>query len=324
MGDSRLYLHRAGQLTLLTRDHTQVQWLVDAHEIDEEGARSHPDASVLTRALGHGANPAIDVSEPIALGDGDGILLCSDGLSGFAGTEEIDRTIKQFPETGECVQALIHLALDRGSNDNVTVQFLRVGNQPAPILPLPRQGRRTEPEGPAYAAAPAFREQSRPESRGPLLAGLVAGLILAVVAIVLFGLRLFPSHPAAPAAARAEDPIGDLSATAARLLRDGKQAEDDVTKLLAGFAKSGAADARTRKKLEALKVQIHDVNSALAAISSSITRLSPKDRKPVAETRDKLNIQKQALSDLKQTLRQIEGLAPVLAPPGNPRHKRKP
>jgi len=326
MGDSRPYLHRAGQLTLLTRDHTQVQWLVDAHEIDEEAARSHPDASVLTRALGHGANPVIDVSEPIPLGDGDGILLCSDGLSGFAGSEDIDRTIKQFPESGECVQALIQLALDRGSNDNVTVQFLRVGNQPAPILPVPRQGRRTEPEGPAYAAAPAYREQSRPVWRSPLVAGLAIGLVLAVVAIMLFSMHVFPSRPvAAPASIPAQDTIGDLSIRAGKLWEKGKQAEDEVTKLLEGLSKSGAADAKTRRKLEALKVQIHELNSALRDIPSSLTRLSPKQTEPVvAKTSVDLNIKEQTLSKLQQTLREIQGLAPVLAPPGNPQHNRKP
>jgi protein phosphatase len=325
MGDSRLYLHRAGQLTLLTRDHTQVQWLVDANEIDEAAARSHPDASVLTRALGHGAHPVIDVSEPIPLGDGDGILLCSDGLSGFVASEDIDRTIKQFPEPAECVHALIQLALDRGSNDNVTVQFLRVGNQPAPILPVARQGRRTEPEGPAYAAAPAYREQSRPIWRSPLLAGLAIGLVLAVVAIVLYSLRLSPSHPAAPAAIPAEDTIGDLSIRARKLWEKGKQAEDEVTKLLEGLSKSGAADAETRRKLKALKVQIHELNSALREIPSSLSRLSPKQTEPVvAKTSVDLNIKEQTLSKLQQTLREIQGLAPVLAPPDNPQHKRKP
>jgi uncharacterized phage infection (PIP) family protein YhgE len=157
-----------------------------------------------------------------------------------------------------------------------------------------------------------------------LLAGLAIGLVLAVAAIVLFSLRLFPSHPAAPAAIPAQDPIGDLRRIADNLLRDGKKAEEDVTKLLNGLSKGGAADAQTKKKLEALKKQIHEVNSALAAISSSITRLSPKETKPVAETRDKLNIQKQTLSELEETLRQIKGLAPVLAPFGTPRHKRKP
>ena len=189
MGDSRLYLHRAGQLTLLTRDHTQVQWLVDSNEIDEEGARSHPDASVLTRALGHGSGAVIDVSEPIPLGDGDGILLCSDGLSGFASSQEIDRTIKQFPEAADCVRELIRLALDRGSNDNVTVQFLRVGNQPAPIVPAPKQKRKTLPEGPVITAAPPQYYHPPPSTtvnRGPLFAGAAIGLVLVAGGVFVF------------------------------------------------------------------------------------------------------------------------------------------
>ena len=136
IGDSRVYLHRDGKLMQLTKDHTQVQWLIDSHAIDEAAARTHPDASVLTRALGHTTDLKVDVSDPTPLREGDAILLCSDGLSGFASPEEINRAILKNPDASECANQLVRLALDAGSNDNITVQFLRIGaRQPTPTLP---------------------------------------------------------------------------------------------------------------------------------------------------------------------------------------------
>jgi len=128
VGDSRIYLERNGVLRQLTKDHTQVQWLLDTKAIDEAAARNHPDASVLTRALGHTTDLQVDVSDPIPIFEDDGILLCSDGLSGFAGSEDIERAIQGNPDPSACANQLVELALASGSNDNITVQFLRIGN----------------------------------------------------------------------------------------------------------------------------------------------------------------------------------------------------
>ena len=62
VGDSRIYLRRDDKLTQLTKDHTQVQWLIDNNALDEEGARNHPDSSVLTRAMGHSTDLQVDIS----------------------------------------------------------------------------------------------------------------------------------------------------------------------------------------------------------------------------------------------------------------------
>jgi len=171
VGDSRIYLSRDGQLTQLTKDHTQVQWLLDTHAIDEAAARNHPDASVLTRALGHTTDLQVDISDPIPVGDGDAILLCSDGLSGFANGEDINRTIQQNPDPTVCAQQLVQLALDSGSSDNITVQLLRIGDSvPAPPAPAPRkyqtQAEMATVPMPSPAAA---RPQSKPHSRFTLL-----------------------------------------------------------------------------------------------------------------------------------------------------------
>jgi protein phosphatase len=292
MGDSRLYLHRAGQLTLLTRDHTQVQWLVDANEIDEEMARSHPDASVLTRALGHGGNAVIDVSEPIPLGDSDGILLCSDGLSGFVGSHEIDQTIKRFPEAAQCVCELIQLALHRGSNDNVTVQFLRVGNQPEAILPMPSPARKTLPEAPVLAAAPVYYPHPGGSgNRRPMFAGVAIGLVLVAGGVLAFRDKLFPAHADDIAAVSMERNIGDLRADASGMIADAKRGENLVDKALSASigAQRGWTNRMRGEKLRELKAQFHDLYRTAGEILQTTTfenKLSARRNKPAGKTRD--------------------------------------
>jgi serine/threonine protein phosphatase PrpC len=192
VGDSRVYLHRDGQLSQLTKDHTFVQRLVDSHAIDEEAARTHPEASVLTRAMGQAADVTIDISEPILLFDGDGILLCSDGLSGYAPRAAIEDTVSRHPGPDDCVKALVKLDLKSGSDDNITAQFVRVGNPPAIPLPPPTSKRHTQPESEAFLPitqeqpAPILPRSSRPARRMMLWLGLCLLLLLAAAGIYKF------------------------------------------------------------------------------------------------------------------------------------------
>ena len=119
VGDSRAYLLRGGELSQLTHDHTFVQTLVDAGEISEEEAASHPRRSLLMRAL-DGVNPVeADLSVREARAN-DRLLLCSDGLSGILTSQEIHALLSTGEPTG-CVSRLVDLALERGAPDNVTV-----------------------------------------------------------------------------------------------------------------------------------------------------------------------------------------------------------
>ncbi|WP_347265991.1 protein phosphatase 2C domain-containing protein [Paracoccus sp. (in: a-proteobacteria)] len=77
-GDARAYLLRAGALAQLTRDHSLVQEMIDAGRLTPEAARSHPQANVVTRAIGAGGVPEL---LDLALAAGDRLLLCSDGLT---------------------------------------------------------------------------------------------------------------------------------------------------------------------------------------------------------------------------------------------------
>lgn len=125
VGDSRAYLWRGGRLQQLTRDHTHVQDMVDDGLLTPDQASSHPDASVLVRAIGHQPTVQADVTDWIPLEAGDALLLCSDGLSGYVTNAEIAAILSASPEPQAATDALIKAALDSGGHDNVTVQIVR-------------------------------------------------------------------------------------------------------------------------------------------------------------------------------------------------------
>ncbi|KAA1246517.1 serine/threonine protein phosphatase [Mycobacterium simiae] len=118
IGDSRGYLLRDGELTQITKDDTFVQTLVDEGRITAEEAHSHPQRSLIMRALtGHEVEPTLTMREVRA---GDRYLLCSDGLSDPVSNETIHEALK-IPDVGESAYRLIELALRGGGPDNVTV-----------------------------------------------------------------------------------------------------------------------------------------------------------------------------------------------------------
>jgi serine/threonine protein phosphatase PrpC len=130
-GDSRAYLWREGRLSRLTRDHTLVQRMVDNQILNEEEARHHPDSNVVTRSVGQKPETELEISSPLELLDGDRLLLCSDGLSGYVEDAAIARALGEQPEAQAATDALIRLALEAGGRDNVSVQIVAVQAQEA-------------------------------------------------------------------------------------------------------------------------------------------------------------------------------------------------
>lgn len=119
IGDSRGYLLRDGQLTQITRDDTFVQTLVEEGRITAEEAHTHPQRSLIMRALtGTEVEPTLTVREARA---GDRYLLCSDGLSDVVSEETISDTMNSVVNHKDCADRLIELALRGGGPDNVTV-----------------------------------------------------------------------------------------------------------------------------------------------------------------------------------------------------------
>ncbi len=136
IGDSRGYLLRDGELTQITKDDTFVQTLVDEGRITAEEAHSHPQRSLIMRALtGHEVDLTLIMREAR---EGDRYLLCSDGLSDPVSQETILEALK-IPGVAASADRLIELALRGGGPDNVTVVVADVvvhdyGGQTQPIL----------------------------------------------------------------------------------------------------------------------------------------------------------------------------------------------
>ena len=119
IGDSRGYLLREGELYQITHDHTLVQSLVDEGRISADDVSTHPQRSLLLRALdGRSiAEPDLSVHEGQA---GDRYLLCSDGLSGVVSDETLGDTLATIEDPDAVARQLIELALRGGGPDNVT------------------------------------------------------------------------------------------------------------------------------------------------------------------------------------------------------------
>jgi len=204
VGDSRGYLLRDGELSQITKDDTFVQTLVDEGRITAEEAHSHPQRSLIMRALtGHEVEPTLTMREARA---GDRYLLCSDGLSDPVSTETIHEAL-QIPDVAESAYRLIELALRGGGPDNVTVVVADVVDydygQTQPILagavsgeddqmttlPNTSAGRasaiRPRNES-AKRVAPQIEPVSRPRWsrwRMAIVVGVVVLLVLAAVAV---------------------------------------------------------------------------------------------------------------------------------------------
>ncbi|WP_042378598.1 PP2C family protein-serine/threonine phosphatase [Streptacidiphilus melanogenes] len=119
IGDSRAYLLREGVLTQITTDHTWVQRLVDEGRITEEEASTHPQRSLIMRALmGTGeVESDLSIREVRA---GDRYLLCSDGLSGVVSHQTLEETLGSYYSPEQTIAELIELALRGGGPDNIT------------------------------------------------------------------------------------------------------------------------------------------------------------------------------------------------------------
>lgn len=125
VGDSRAYLLRDGELTRLTRDHTLVEELVRRGELTEQEAAEHPQRSIITRALG--PEPDIDIDlHTHRVQAGDVLLLCSDGLTGMIGEDEVAEILASAPRLRDVGRTLVDAANEAGGRDNITVVLFRL------------------------------------------------------------------------------------------------------------------------------------------------------------------------------------------------------
>ncbi len=140
VGDSRIYLLRAGRIQRLSIDHTWLQEAVDQGLLTVEQTLGHPNAHVIRRYLGSAVPPEVDVrlrmeddedderaaaNQGVQLLSGDRLVLSSDGLTDLVQDEEILKTYtEQPPEVA--TQTLIDLANARGGHDNITIVTLQI------------------------------------------------------------------------------------------------------------------------------------------------------------------------------------------------------
>jgi protein phosphatase len=125
VGDSRVYRYSLGELEQLTDDHSLVADLVREGSLSPEEAAVHPQRNIVTRALGVNDRVPVDILtvEPVA---GDRFLLCSDGLFNEVPEPGIAAVLHRVDDPGEAAEELVHLAVDGGGRDNVTVVVVDV------------------------------------------------------------------------------------------------------------------------------------------------------------------------------------------------------
>jgi PPM family protein phosphatase len=200
VGDSRLYLIRAGVARQITRDHTLAGELLRDGEIREEDAQHVKGKNRLTRSLGGEPDVHVDIFANIPLQAEDKILLCTDGLSRYA----LSKDIAALTATGspkEVTRQLIDFANQRGGADNVSVIFISVGAEQT--VPLhTRTGTQAPPEPDHWDmletqtpnAAPTVRVRKRKQSfiKGldPQMLMLAAIPVLVICLFSIFGLLL--------------------------------------------------------------------------------------------------------------------------------------
>ncbi|MEV1020506.1 MerR family transcriptional regulator [Streptomyces sp. NPDC050264] len=119
IGDTSVRLLRDGELFQITHDHTMVQSMVDEGRLTPEEAASHPQRSLLVRALGRAADATPDLRLHDARA-GDRYLLCSDGLSSVVPADALHRVLAGTAEPGQAVRALVALANGAGGPDNIS------------------------------------------------------------------------------------------------------------------------------------------------------------------------------------------------------------
>ena len=211
VGDSRAYLIRDGKLEQLTEDHSLVAELVRSGKLSPEEAETHPQRSVITRALG--TDPDVDVDTfSIETAPDDLFMLCSDGLTSMVEDDVILQTIEKNRDNLQtAAKALIRAANKGGGEDNITVVFFEIGEDVGepleetaqyPALTGDGDGELDEDTLDEFDRVPALDTmvvppgeaeqvaQPKRRTRGRLIPALLLILVaLAVVAVVIWTLR---------------------------------------------------------------------------------------------------------------------------------------
>lgn len=123
-GDSRVYLVRDAAISQISRDHTEVQELLDSGVISAAEAENWPRRNVITRAIGVNDEIAIDFQQGETLA-GDIFILSTDGLTAHVSDAEIATAALSAAPQAAC-EKLLSMVLERGGTDNVTIVLVKI------------------------------------------------------------------------------------------------------------------------------------------------------------------------------------------------------
>lgn len=120
IGDSRCYLFNENGFQQITEDHSLVNELVRSGQISQADAEHHPRKNIVLKALGTEETVKAEV-QSISWEQGDKLLLCTDGLTDKVTNQELSEYVSSMSDLQETAKELIHLANDRGGEDNISV-----------------------------------------------------------------------------------------------------------------------------------------------------------------------------------------------------------
>ena len=163
VGDSRLYLWRDERLTQVTDDHSLVGEMVREGHLSREAAATHPQRSILSRALGTEPRVEIDAGE-LELRAGDALLFCSDGLYSMVPDDTIAAVLAAVDDPERVARRLVSEAKNGGGHDNITVVVLRFDEAAGDQAGEPGEARR-RPRPPRRSCRPSATKRPRPSCR---------------------------------------------------------------------------------------------------------------------------------------------------------------
>jgi protein phosphatase len=133
VGDSRAYLYRKPELIQLTTDQTLVNEMIASGYLTPEQAKTHPQRSMITQALGSPQPLKAELGK-VPLRRGDRLLLCSDGLHGEVSDDQLRDFLALGYSPRRTLELMLEVALEHGGRDNITAVLLALDD---PAFPLP-------------------------------------------------------------------------------------------------------------------------------------------------------------------------------------------
>jgi serine/threonine protein phosphatase PrpC len=189
VGDSRCYIMRNRRLSLITKDQSLVNQLIEAGQLTEDEAEAFEHSNIILQALGTTQQVAVDLTF-VELRRGDRVLLCSDGLSGLIHDGAIQEEMACVGPLPQLADRLIELANAAGGHDNVTCVLADFDGD---ALELPEEG-----AVPFYQQYPLPRGSDGRTAAGPTLPHVVKSMVPRAVSGQRPAARRMASDPPGP------------------------------------------------------------------------------------------------------------------------------